>query len=185
MSTFTVLATDFLGQVCSLGTHDNADDVLVQIEEMLAMVDHVVFSGQSHQLQSLRTRLVHLYEHWTLIQSNLPTCTSLATGVEGGRVPHRIAGQCGRPKIFININMVEFLRSVGYRWSEVAHVLLIGRSTLWRRLKEVGVTLERYSNISDEESVRILQPNVAKLCCRACSLLKGSICKGAVLGKVY
>ena len=107
MSTFTVLASDFLGQVCSLGTHDNADDVLVQIEEMLAMIDHVVFFGQSHQLQSLRTRLVHLYEHWTLIQSNLPTYTSLATGVEGGRVPHRIAGQCGRPKI---INMVEKCR---------------------------------------------------------------------------
>ena len=56
--------------------------------------------------------------------------------------------------------MVELLRGVGYTWNEVAGALLISRTTLWRKLKESGVTLEKYATISDDEldqRVRALQ----------------------------
>ena len=38
-----------------------------------------------------------------------------------------------------------------YTWAEVADVLLISRTTLWRRLAELGIPLSSYSDISDAE----------------------------------
>ena len=119
------LATEIITKVCSLATHDDADGVVMEIEEMLVMVDHVIASGQEYQLQNIRRRLVYLYEHWTLIQSNLPTCTSLAAGVEEVQEVSNSSGERGRPKIFINISMVAFMRGVGYTWKEVASALLV------------------------------------------------------------
>ena len=145
----TSLATDFIARVCSLNTHDDAD------HEILAMVDHVIVSGQQHQLQSIRRRLVLLYEHWTL---NLPTCTSLATGIEGGQLPQPSYGRRGCQKDL----------SISECW------LSVSRNTLWRRLKETGVTLEKYSTIlcDDEldERLRVLRlryPNCGQIMLRS------------------
>lgn len=66
------------------------------------------------------------------------------------------------PCAAVFINMVELLRSVGYTWSDVASDLLISRTTLWIKLREVGVHLEKYTDISDEaldEKIRALQLN--------------------------
>ena len=99
-----VLATEVITRVCSLDSHDDADGVVVELEEMLGMIDRVMSFSQDFELKKIHHCLLGLFEHWTLIQGNLPTCTSLATGVEGGQ----IAGTSehpGRPKIFINFNM--------------------------------------------------------------------------------
>ena len=53
--------------------------------------------------------------------------------------------------MFLNLNMVEFLRGVGYTWSQVADALLVSRTTIWRKLVEAGLTCEKYWDISDEE----------------------------------
>ncbi len=58
-------------------------------------------------------------------------------------------GCVGRPPVFVNLNIVELLRSVGYTWDEVSRALLVSRSTIWRKLRDAGITLDRYSNISD------------------------------------
>ena len=53
-------------------------------------------------------------------------------------------------------------RGVGYTWSAVANALLISRTTLWRKLREVGITVHRNTDIIDDafdDQVRILQHN--------------------------
>ena len=97
-------------RVCSMGSHDDADGVVVELEEMLGMIDQFLSFSQDFELKKISRRLLGL-GHW--IQGNLPTCTSLATGVEGGQIAG-MSEHPGRPKKFINFNMVEILRGMGY-----------------------------------------------------------------------
>ena len=46
---------------------------------------------------------------------------------------------------------VELLRGMRYTWQQVADVLMISRTTLWRRLNELGIPLSSYSDINDSE----------------------------------
>ena len=46
---------------------------------------------------------------------------------------------------------VELLRDMHYTWPQVADVLMVSRTTLWRRLTELGIPLSSYSDISNEE----------------------------------
>jgi len=46
---------------------------------------------------------------------------------------------------------VEFLRELGFSWEEIADVVMISRTTLWRRLKELGITTGQYADISEAE----------------------------------
>ena len=57
----------------------------------------------------------------------------------------------GRPSIHVNIDYIELLHEAGYTLTDIAYALQISRSTLWRRLKEDGVSLNRYSDISDAD----------------------------------
>ena len=60
-------------------------------------------------------------------------------------------GLRGRPRVFINIESIELLRSCGYTWNEVARALQVSRSTIWRRLRECGIKITKYTDISDDE----------------------------------
>ena len=43
------------------------------------------------------------------------------------------------------------LREMHYTWQQVADALMVSRSTLWRRLTELGIPISTFSNISDTE----------------------------------
>lgn len=58
---------------------------------------------------------------------------------------HIYTGLRGRPRVFINIESVELLRSCGYTWNEVAS------DTIWRQLKDAGIQMSKYADISDDE----------------------------------
>lgn len=60
------------------------------------------------------------------------------------------SGLPGRPSIFVNIEFVELLREAGYNWDEIAGAVGTSRTTLWRRLKDNGALIARYSDISNE-----------------------------------
>ena len=128
------------------------DTVLHTIELTLSMVDSATGYAQSERiLRDIRTQLVSLFEHWRVLQCHLPPCTVLAVGV--GSRHSSYAGQKGRPPVFVNVSMVEYLRGNGYTWDEIARSMLVGRTTMWRKLREAGNsnTLDRYSNISEIE----------------------------------
>ena len=57
----------------------------------------------------------------------------------------------GRPKVEINIDNVEFLRSLKFSWGRIADIIGVSRSTLMRRIHDEGVVIETFSNISDEQ----------------------------------
>jgi len=58
--------------------------------------------------------------------------------------------QPGRPKIIVNLELVELLRSCGYTWSQVADAMQISRTTLWRCMKD-SCNVQKYTDISDDE----------------------------------
>ena len=60
-------------------------------------------------------------------------------------------GLAGRPKILLNIDTVELLRSCRYDCGQIADALQISRTTLWQHVKEAGCLIQKYSEISDDE----------------------------------
>lgn len=52
---------------------------------------------------------------------------------------------------------VDLLREMRYTWQQVADVLMISRTTLWRRLTELRVPLASYSDISEHELDGVMQ----------------------------
>ena len=142
-------ANQVICNVCAENQRTDPDSVLSDIEMALSMVDSILSRGEtSPRLTETRRRLVALYDHWIIIQSNLPSCAVPALGIEG-RVTFHHTGRRGRPPVFLNLNMVEFLRGVGYTWNEISKALLVSRTTVWKKLKEANVSLNKYSDISD------------------------------------
>lgn len=50
---------------------------------------------------------------------------------------------------------------MGCTWNQVADVMMISRSTLWRRVTELGVSFKTYSDISDSELDSVMEIQVA------------------------
>lgn len=63
----------------------------------------------------------------------------------------------GQPHISISIDEITGLRALGYTWVKVAELLQISRSTLYRRLKDHGVSPDDYSDISPLELDEVVQ----------------------------
>lgn len=57
----------------------------------------------------------------------------------------------GCPKVHLNMDQVELLRSTGFTWNEVADSMMVSRATLWRRVRESGLTLDSFTDVSDRE----------------------------------
>ena len=57
----------------------------------------------------------------------------------------------GQPKVEINIDGVEFLRSLKFSWEMVADIIGVSRSTLMHRIHDEGVVIETFSHISNEQ----------------------------------
>ena len=60
-------------------------------------------------------------------------------------------GCVGRPRLSVNIDAAEFLRNCGYTWDQVANAMQVSRTTLWRRLREAGNEMTKYTDLSDDE----------------------------------
>ena len=55
----------------------------------------------------------------------------------------------GRPSISVDMYEVEFLKSLGFTWTDIARILEISRSTLYRRIAESGLPIQGYTDITD------------------------------------
>lgn len=136
------------------------DTVVSEIEGTIIVLDGLASFGiMEVRIRTVRRRLVSLYEHWLTIQSHLPPCTELAVGIDQRSTDHPSHARfAGRPRVFVNLDLVELLRSVGYTWDQVSKALMVGRTTIWRRIRDAGITLTKYSDISDSSlDERVLQ----------------------------
>ena len=62
------------------------------------------------------------------------------------------SGHPGRPKFDIKEDTIIELRSFGFKWNEIARMLLVSRWTIKRRVSELGLeSLSRFSDVSEEE----------------------------------
>jgi len=57
----------------------------------------------------------------------------------------------GRPPITVDMDDVEFLRSLHFSWTKIAEYLNVSRTTLYRRLEENEISIPRFSSITDLE----------------------------------
>ena len=113
-------------------------------------------------LNLLLTLPSHFSEYSVLLRfrSNLSRCLrTLQYGVNDSTIPPVSIISCfvehtgfvGRPRLLVNIETVEFLRSCGYTWEQVSDAMQVSRTTLWRRLKDAGIEVNTYASISDDE----------------------------------
>ena len=62
------------------------------------------------------------------------------------------SGMVGRPSLNVDIEQVNALREYHFNWTQIANIMDIHRSTLWRKLKKYGYNFEeKYSTILPEE----------------------------------
>ena len=54
-------------------------------------------------------------------------------------VPVR-TNQPGRPSLSLNMDTIVFLRSINFKWIDIAKMLGVSRSTLYRKYKEAGLS---------------------------------------------
>lgn len=100
--------------------------------------------------------MVTLHEFWVQASryhhrliANLSTCSIVSPPIVTQN--SAVANRVGRPQVTINIEQVELLRTSGFTWEEISHLLGVSRTTLWRRLTELGLYFERFSDISDSD----------------------------------
>ncbi|XP_062621829.1 uncharacterized protein LOC134283391 [Saccostrea cucullata] len=140
------------------------DDIEFGQERLRGAINTLSFI-QSHPLfknraspdlqQSVKILLDYFSDARKFFQDIQPPQCSVPAIVNGaGEVLH--TGDVGRPTAFINIEQVIYLLNHGFKYTEVAKIFLIHRTTLWRRLKN-EVDFKRYTEIGDEELSTIIK----------------------------
>ena len=138
------------GMISEITTRASSDTdyCISRVESVMGNIDEVISAySESDNIQrfsSLRLQLSQL--QLSLRNTTATTCSVAAVGCCSTT---EVQSSRGRPKIHINVDQVELLRSAGYTWNEVADCFLVSKATIWRRLKEAGVTTQKYSDISD------------------------------------
>lgn len=127
---------------------------IATIEEAIQVLDES-YSEEHVLLSSLREEAIRLVRV-TVCGNN--DCTIPAVAVAPYQVLH--TGLVGRPKVLVNVDLVELLKSANFTWQEIADALQVSRTTLWRRLKELNISTGRFSDICDLD----LDYHVQSLC---------------------
>ena len=122
----------------------------MQVECVLRAIEEAIqtLENTPHEqiVVSLRQLHVHAKEYRVLLSS---VNTSSVTTSTISSLQHVLCtGNPGRPKLIVNIEQVELLRSSEFTWEEVAQILGISRTTFWRRVQELGIPMCKYYDIS-------------------------------------
>ena len=78
-------------------------------------------------------------------------------------VPVTQTSQRGRPKFDISQQQLEYLRSMSFKWVEIAEIIGVSYMTVLRRRREFGMTENPNGNISDAQLNDLLQQMRAEL----------------------
>lgn len=122
------------------------DTILSVLEEGIQLFADSSYTTEHSILLGLRNNISRCLR---VLQYGFNDCTVPPVAIFGYSMLY--SGDVGRPKILVNVETVDFLRSCGYTWDQVAHAMQVSRSTLWRRLKVADYQIRKYSDISDDE----------------------------------
>lgn len=122
------------------------DAMLSVMEEGIQLLSVSAYVAEHSLLLGMRR---DLSRHLLILLYGFNDCTVPPIAISNYSLQY--SGVAGRPKIILNIDTIDFLGSCGYTWSQVAHALQVSRSTFWRRLRDAGYQLSKYSDISDDE----------------------------------
>lgn len=174
--TFFQIPRDFIDSVTelysscngirSLEDDDTRDHLISKLESCISILEEGIqltscpmYATDNQLLCSMRQEGVRLLRVGVCGENE---CTLPVVGV----APFKLhCGNVGRPRLLINIELVDMLRSAGFTWEEVSNALQISSTTLWRRLTEVNVSVNKFTDISDselDENVRLLQSQYPK-----------------------
>ena len=62
----------------------------------------------------------------------------------------------GRPAALVDIQDIEFRRNLKFSYTDVAKILGVSRSTIYRKIEDEGVSFKKYTEISDRILDRIV-----------------------------
>ena len=120
---------------------------LVIIEEGIQLMRGSQYCGELQLLNNMR-QTAGRYTRQIVYGFN--DCTIPPVRIQQFRV-YLHSGTVGRPQLVVNIEQVELLRACGYTWNEVSQCLNVSRLSLWRRMRDMNVSLSKYSDISDSQ----------------------------------
>lgn len=63
----------------------------------------------------------------------------------------------GRPFSYINTEQVIYLLEYGFKYTEIADIFLVHRTTLWRRLEHQRLIFNRYTDICDADLIVVIK----------------------------
>ena len=137
---------------------DFIESVINQLESAVEFVQHVLpFVNECRdEISEVGNNLNLLYHVWCrklqeVGQRSNTACTHLVVFSTSPPGHFMIAGP-GRPKYNIDEDVLLNLRSVSFKWKEIAQLLLVSRWTVWRRVQELNlVTRTGFSDIEDNQ----------------------------------
>ena len=123
-------------------------------------VEEAVGGDSSHTLfriyQLLRdivSRLKTLKRHWSEQVDNLASRSNF--GYQASTASGTAA--LGRPRFQITHAQLDYLRSLGFSWTEIAHLLGVSRMTVYRRRVEYGLMEEPSRTLADNDLDEVLR----------------------------
>lgn len=133
---------------------NSVDNIVTRLESAIAIVEEgiqilqeTVHVGEVQLLSSMNREASRYIRELSCGHND---CTIPPIGIVPYIVEHG-SGLVGRPRIVVNLEQVDFLRSCGYTWEEVAQCLQVSRSTLWRCMREINASMGKYSEINETD----------------------------------
>jgi len=119
--------------------------VINRLESAARFVENVLpyVNERKEELTEVAGNLRILFHSWCrklqeLGLRNAPNCCHLA--VYQVVPPERAVNPGpGRPKYEIDEETLLHLRALGFKWKEIAQLLLVSRWTIWRRVRDLGI----------------------------------------------
>ena len=156
---------DALFQQCTLGRDLNdqelTDSLCMHLERVLGSIEDAFqvvhgISAYESDVVTLRELQMRARTHHRALVSSVSTC-SVVPQASLSLCQACYTGNSGRPQLHVNIEQVELLRSSNFTWEEIAQIVGVGRTTLWRKLRKLGMPIERYSDINDSHLDQLLR----------------------------
>ena len=109
---------------------------------LINIASSVIANSFSVDRKELETHLINLLELW---ESKLsPTVNdNISNNFARYKAQPIRSGMVGRPSLNVDIGQVNLLREYHFNWTQIANIMDIHCSTLWRKLKSMGITLKR------------------------------------------